>query len=172
MTAKITRRELIQKSLFSFGALSLSAGFTGCNDSSDRESTTLQVSFEHGVASGDPLQDRVILWTRLTPKDSSARLEVVWEIASDDQFKQIIKTDKVSTAKAQDFTVKVDVTNLKPDQTIFIVLALVMNFHQLDKPKHYQSTQAKSVLRYVHVRIIQQAIFMSTVRWQSKMSMR
>jgi alkaline phosphatase D len=119
MTAKITRRELIQKSLFGFGALSLSAGFTGCNDSSDRESTTLQVNFEHGVASGDPLQDRVILWTRLTPNDTSARLQVVWEIALDDQFKQIIKTDKVTTAKAQDFTVKVDVTNLKPDQRYF-----------------------------------------------------
>ncbi|MGO3385606.1 MAG: PhoD-like phosphatase N-terminal domain-containing protein, partial [Acinetobacter guillouiae] len=104
MTAKITRRELIQKSLFGFGALSLSTGFTGCNDSSDRESTTLQVNFEHGVASGDPLQDRVILWTRLTPNDSSARLQVTWEIALDDQFKQIIKTDKVTTAKAQDFT--------------------------------------------------------------------
>lgn len=119
MTAKITRRELIQKSLFGFGALSLSAGFTGCNDSSDRESTTLQVNFEHGVASGDPLQDRVILWTRLTPNDTSARLQVTWEIALDDQFKQIIKTDKVTTAKAQDFTVKVDVTNLKPDQRYF-----------------------------------------------------
>jgi len=119
MTAKITRRELIQKSLFGFGALSLSAGFTGCNDSSDSESTTLQVNFEHGVASGDPLQDRVILWTRLTPNDTSARLQVVWEIALDDQFKQIIKTDKVTTAKAQDFTVKVDVTNLKPDQRYF-----------------------------------------------------
>ncbi|MCS4299023.1 MULTISPECIES: alkaline phosphatase D family protein [Acinetobacter] len=119
MTAKITRRELIQKSLFGFGALSLSTGFTGCNDSSDRESTTLQVNFEHGVASGDPLQDRVILWTRLTPNDSSARLQVTWEIALDDQFKQIIKTDKVTTAKAQDFTVKVDATNLKPDQRYF-----------------------------------------------------
>lgn len=119
MTAKITRRELIQKSLFGFGALSLSAGFTGCNDSSDRESTTLQVNFEHGVASGDPLQDRVILWTRLTPNDTSARLQVTWEIALDDQFKQIIKTDKVTTAKAQDFTVKVDATNLKPDQRYF-----------------------------------------------------
>ncbi|ENW84050.1 hypothetical protein F908_00954 [Acinetobacter sp. NIPH 284] len=119
MTAKISRRELIQKSLFGFGALSLSAGFTGCNDSSDQETATLQVNFEHGVASGDPLQDRVILWTRLTPSDSSARLQVTWEIALDQQFKQIIKTDKVTTAAAQDFTVKVDATGLKPNQSYF-----------------------------------------------------
>ena len=119
MTAKISRRELIQKSLFGFGALSLSTGFTGCNDSSDQETATLQVNFEHGVASGDPLQDRVILWTRLTPSDSSARLQVTWEIALDQQFKQIIKTDKVTTAAAQDFTVKVDAIGLKPNQSYF-----------------------------------------------------
>ncbi|MCH7315437.1 alkaline phosphatase D family protein [Acinetobacter sp. ANC 3882] len=119
MTAKISRRELIQKSLFGFGALSLSAGFTGCNDSSDQETATLQVNFEHGVASGDPLQDRVILWTRLTPNDSSARLQVTWEIALDQQFKQIIKTDKVTTTASQDFTIKVDATGLKPNQSYF-----------------------------------------------------
>ena len=119
MTAKISRRELIQKSLFGFGALSLSTGFTGCNHSSDQETATLQVNFEHGVASGDPLQDRVILWTRLTPNDASARLQVNWEIALDNQFQQIIKTDKVLTSASQDFTVKVDVTGLKPDQRYF-----------------------------------------------------
>lgn len=119
MTAKISRRELIQKSLFGFGALSLSAGFTGCNDSSDQETAALQVNFEHGVASGDPLQDRVILWTRLTPNDRSARLQVTWEIALDQQFKQIIKTDKVTTTATYDFTVKVDATGLKPDQSYF-----------------------------------------------------
>ncbi|ENU30592.1 hypothetical protein F991_01515 [Acinetobacter sp. CIP-A165] len=119
MTAKISRRELIQKSLFGFGALSLSSGFTGCNNSSDKESNALKVSFDHGVASGDPLQDRVILWTRLSPNDASARLQVTWEIALDDQFKQIVKTDKVTTAAAQDFTVKVDATGLTPNQNYY-----------------------------------------------------
>lgn len=119
MTAKISRRALIQNSLFGFGALSLSVGITGCNDSSDKESSTLQVNFEHGVASGDPLQDRVILWTRLTPNEASARLQVTWEIAKDQEFKQIIKTDKVTTSASQDFTVKVDATGLIPDQSYF-----------------------------------------------------
>ena len=119
MTAKISRRELIQKSLFGFGALSLSASLTGCNNSSDKENHSLKVSFDHGVASGDPLQDRVILWTRLTPNDASARLQVTWQIALDQQFKQIIKTDKVITTASDDFTVKVDATGLKADQSYF-----------------------------------------------------
>lgn len=113
MSEKISRRELIQKSLFGFGALSLPVAFTGCNDGSDDESAEVQADFLHGVASGDPLQDKVILWTRLTPVDLSARLKVTWEIATDNQFKQNLKTGMVETTKTDDFTVKVDATGLQ-----------------------------------------------------------
>ncbi|MBJ9720933.1 alkaline phosphatase D family protein [Acinetobacter calcoaceticus] len=113
MSEKISRRELIQKSLFGFGALSLPVAFTGCNDGSDDESTEAQADFLHGVASGDPLQDKVILWTRLTPVDLSGRLKVTWEIATDNQFKQNLKTGMVETSKTDDFTVKVDAAGLQ-----------------------------------------------------------
>lgn len=113
MSEKISRRELIQKSLFGFGALSLPVAFTGCNDGSDDESTEAQADFLHGVASGDPLQDKVILWTRLTPVDLSARLKVTWEIATDNQFKQNLKMGMVETTKTDDFTVKVDAIGLQ-----------------------------------------------------------
>ncbi|MNU64731.1 Alkaline phosphatase D precursor [compost metagenome] len=113
MSEKISRRELIQKSLFGFGALSLPVAFTGCNDGSDDESTEAQADFLHGVASGDPLQDKVILWTRLTPVDLSTRLKVTWEIATDNQFKQNLKTGVVETTKTDDFTVKVDAAGLQ-----------------------------------------------------------
>lgn len=115
MSEKISRRELIQKSLFGFGALSLPVTFTGCNDGSDEESSEAQADFLHGVASGDPLQDKVILWTRLTPVDLSMRLKVTWEIATDDQFKLNLKTGVVQTTKTDDFTVKVDATGLQAD---------------------------------------------------------
>jgi len=115
MSEKISRRELIQKSLFGFGALSLPVAFTGCNDGSDEEGSETQADFLHGVASGDPLQDKVILWTRLTPVDLSARLNVTWEIATDDQFKLNLKTGVVQTTKTDDFTVKVDATGLQTD---------------------------------------------------------
>lgn len=115
MSEKISRRELIQKSLFGFGALSLPVAFSGCNDGSDDESSEAQADFLHGVASGDPLQDKVILWTRLTPVDLSARLKVTWEIATDDQFKLNLKTGVVQTTKTDDFTVKVDATGLQAD---------------------------------------------------------
>lgn len=119
MSEKISRRELIQKSLFGFGALSLPVAFTGCNDGSDEEGSETQADFLHGVASGDPLQDKVILWTRLTPVDFSAPLKVTWEIATDDQFKQNLKTGTVQTNKTDDFTVKVDATGLQAGMTYY-----------------------------------------------------
>lgn len=116
----MSRRELIQKSLASFGALSIPVSLTACgSDNNDSTAPTTKVEFLHGVASGDPLKDREILWTRVTPQDTSLRIEVIWEIATDDKFLQIINTGKVQTAQAQDFTVKVDADKLKSGQTYY-----------------------------------------------------
>ena len=119
MPNSISRRELIQKSLASFGALSLPVSLTACGSDNNNSTPIMKVEFLHGVASGDPLKDRVILWTRITPQDTSMRLEVVWEIALDDKFAQIINTGKVQTTLAQDFTIKVDADKLKSGQTYY-----------------------------------------------------
>ena len=120
MTKKMNRRELIQKTLAGFGALSLPISLTACGDDADSNiQPNTQVQFLHGVASGDPLQTQVIIWTRVTPADSSARLEVQWEVAKDAEFKHITATGKVLTTAAQDFTVKVDVTGLAAGQVYF-----------------------------------------------------
>lgn len=70
--------------------------------------------FYHGVASGDPLQDRVILWTRVTPDDSLASVSVSWEISTAPDFSTVNKKDSLTTSMAKDFTVKVDVDGLSP----------------------------------------------------------
>ncbi|MHC5171328.1 alkaline phosphatase D family protein [Acinetobacter johnsonii] len=120
MTKKMNRRELIQKTLAGFSALSLPISLTACGDDADSNTQpNTQVQFLHGVASGDPLQTQVIIWTRVTPADSSARLEVQWEVAKDAEFKHITATGNVLTTAAQDFTVKVDVTGLTAGQVYF-----------------------------------------------------
>lgn len=75
--------------------------------------------FYHGVASGDPLQDRVIIWTRVTPKDSLPEIEVNWEIAEDDEFKAIVNSGKFVTNPARDYTVKVDVDQLSAGKSYY-----------------------------------------------------
>ena len=67
--------------------------------------------FLHGVASGDPLQDRVIIWTRISISDPQRKV-VNWEVSQDLEFKQLVATGtKLISAKA-DYTVKVDVKGL------------------------------------------------------------
>src|SRR6186997_2135486 len=56
-----------------------------------------QKPFYHGVASGDPLSDRVIIWTRVTPDDSVSNISVTWELSNDNTFQSILKTDSLST---------------------------------------------------------------------------
>lgn len=120
MSFKLNRRELIQKAIASFGVLSLPVTLTACGDDKDTSvQPGITAEFLHGVASGDPLQDRMILWTRLTPNDLSARLEVSWEIAADSAFHQVVQRGKVLTSAAQDFTVKVDATQLKSNQRYY-----------------------------------------------------
>ncbi len=76
--------------------------------------------FTHGVASGDPLQDRVILWTRVLPGSGEAQpVTVRWEVASDQRFNNIVAHGETQTGPARDFTVKVDATGLEAGKTWF-----------------------------------------------------
>ncbi|SFN15499.1 alkaline phosphatase [Variovorax sp. OV329] len=75
-------------------------------------------TFQHGVASGDPLSDRVILWTRVTVASPGA-LSLKWEVASDANFGAIVARGDAATSPDQDYTVKIDVTGLQPASTYF-----------------------------------------------------
>jgi alkaline phosphatase D len=76
------------------------------------------VSFEHGVASGDPLSDRVVLWTRVTP-GSRDFVAVHWEVAEDARFRRVVKHGRTLTDESVDFTVKIDVDHLRPSTTYY-----------------------------------------------------
>ncbi|MGB1206252.1 MAG: alkaline phosphatase D family protein [Chitinophagales bacterium] len=70
--------------------------------------------FYHGIASGDPLADRVMLWTRVTPEvPNTESIEVQWQIATDTLFEDIVNYGTVYTNGSKDFTVKVDADNLE-----------------------------------------------------------
>ena len=74
--------------------------------------------FRHGVASGDPLGDRVILWTRVTPRTNAAQ-RVSWVVARDENVTQIVARGESETGSARDYTFKVDVTGLEPGTTYY-----------------------------------------------------
>jgi alkaline phosphatase D len=67
--------------------------------------------FNHGVASGDPLADRVILWTRYRPADGGVA-RVRYEVATDDAFARIVARGTAQARPERDWTVKVDAAGL------------------------------------------------------------
>jgi len=113
---KITRRALVRGLATSSLLPLLGGNLVGCSDSSgdsDQAFDDIAVTFEHGVASGDPLTDRVILWTRVTP-ESDGRIRVNWEIATDPGFNDIVNSGTGITSAGVDYTVKVDAGGLRP----------------------------------------------------------
>ncbi|XYI00747.1 alkaline phosphatase D family protein [Sorangium sp. So ce1128] len=76
--------------------------------------------FQHGVASGDPLPDAVILWTRVTPVGGGgAGVEVTWQIALDVGFTDIVGSGSLTTSAERDYTVKVDADGLEAGTTYY-----------------------------------------------------
>ncbi len=116
---KINRRKFLQLSSFCAGSIVISTGLAGCNLAPASLSSAKQFSFKHGVASGDPLQDAVILWTRATPKKTIDSLNVGWEISEQRDFNNPLRSGSTVVNSETDFTLKVDVKGLKPATQYF-----------------------------------------------------
>ncbi|MES2609506.1 MAG: alkaline phosphatase D family protein [Pseudomonadota bacterium] len=108
--AHASRRQFVRHMALGAAALG-TLPLAACGGSDDAP----EVRFAHGVASGDPLSDRVILWTRVTPPaNDSADIPVRWEVASDSAFATLVAQGTATATAARDFTVKVDATGLRP----------------------------------------------------------
>ncbi|MFF3374395.1 alkaline phosphatase D family protein [Streptomyces sp. NPDC002680] len=78
-------------------------------------------AFLHGVASGDPLPDGVLLWTRVTPTAEATPgsglgpdTEVSWTVALDKAFTNVVSKGSTTATAASDHTVKADIRGLAP----------------------------------------------------------
>ncbi|MEM7736568.1 MAG: alkaline phosphatase D family protein [Deinococcota bacterium] len=111
---KLTRRGFIKASLAS-SVVFVSAGLQSCASNNDDDTPPVTASFLHGVASGDPLIDSILLWTRVTPDTPTVEpIEIIWEVASDANFDNLVNMDSGNTDVSRDYTLKVDVRGLTP----------------------------------------------------------
>ncbi|WUR13122.1 alkaline phosphatase D family protein [[Empedobacter] haloabium] len=127
MTQSNSRRKFIRN--FSLGTVAVSTLPLAACGSDSGPNTNVQVSYAHGVASGDPLADRVILWTRVT-SSSSDDVEVGWSVAEDSAFTKVVSSGVVTTGAAKDYTVKVDATGLAPNRSYYYRFRA----HEVDSP--------------------------------------
>ena len=125
----LTRRQLLLGAGAS--AIAVLAGCSSDDPSSGPTTTSVRAPrpapplptdpFSLGVASGDPLADSVILWTRLAPEPLAADgmggmpeepVDVVWEVASDDAFAEVVARGVATAEPAFGHSVHVDATGL------------------------------------------------------------
>ncbi len=70
-------------------------------------------AFAHGVASGDPTADAVIIWTRISGLDVPEVI-VDWAVALTPGFEKLVASGRTTTTAERDWTVHVDVRGLQP----------------------------------------------------------
>ncbi|MBI1192593.1 MAG: phosphodiesterase [Bacteroidetes bacterium] len=74
--------------------------------------------FYHGVASGDPQPDGIILWTRVTP-ETDVPVVVSWELSLDTAFSSLVQSGSVTTDSSADYTVKLPLSGLNDGTTYY-----------------------------------------------------
>ena len=111
----VSRREILQK-MSLLGAVPLLPSLQACAGSTQDDPYPSyawdgplgpETIFEHGVASGDPLPDSVVLWTRVSV-DSDDPAEVFIEVATDAEFSQRVAASYEEATADRDHTLKLD----------------------------------------------------------------
>jgi len=111
-----SRREFIIRVSSVSAVVSAGAVLSACGGSGNGE-----IQFAYGVASGDPLSDRVILWTHAQYAGNTSNLVLTYEVATDNAFTSasIVTSGSVFATASTNFTAKVDATGLEPGKTYF-----------------------------------------------------
>ena len=121
MKTNIKRRSFLRNSLLATGGLLLVPNFISCKDDDIDElpipDNLAEKNFEQGVASFDPTNSQVIIWTRYNTKQTSATL--IWQIAKDKNFKDVVRQAEVTTDASRDFTVAVEIKDLDAGQKLY-----------------------------------------------------
>jgi len=83
----------------------------------NKEEIATPVSFNHGVASGDPTSSSVIIWTRVTTEANMVK--GTWEVSKDADFQSVVDQGAITTDESVDYTIKIDVNGLDANQKYF-----------------------------------------------------
>ena len=122
MATNLKRRNFLKNSLLATGGILLAQNFISCSsDDVDTlpsiPSDATEKNFDLGVASFDPTNSQVIIWTRYTSQNSSAKL--LWQLAKDADFTDIVRQGEVETDATRDFTVAIEVKDLDENLKLY-----------------------------------------------------
>ncbi|MDF7813990.1 alkaline phosphatase D family protein [Hymenobacter sp. YC55] len=120
-TKNLSRRSFLKNTaLVSGGVTLLPTLLVSCEDDSDAPGFPVPFGFLEGVASFDPTQTSVLLWTRYVPisrEIGAASLQ--WELADNNRFAPVLQSGTVTPTAERDYTVAVDVAGLTPNKKYY-----------------------------------------------------
>ena len=100
------------------GSIGVGAGLLGLSATTAKAASGPQ--FSHGVASGDPTQNQVILWTRIIDAgDPAKNISGGWQVSNTADFAAIVAEGSFKTGPKRDHTVKIDADGLEPGSSYF-----------------------------------------------------
>lgn len=116
---------LPRRHLLALGGAASLAGVVGLQSNRAALAQGSDSLFTLGVASGDPMPDGVVLWTRLatdpTAPDGSGGMTprvipVSWQVAEDERFRKVVKSGVERATPAWAHSVHAEVDGLRPDR--------------------------------------------------------
>ncbi|WP_327684744.1 alkaline phosphatase D family protein [Streptomyces sp. NBC_00467] len=120
-TPSTPSRRTVVKAAAATAVVAAPAIAVAASASASAATAALAPAFLHGLASGDPLPDGVLLWTRITPTPESLPgsgkgpdTAVGWEVAEDSAFTKVVARGTTTSTAETDHTVKADVRGLRP----------------------------------------------------------
>lgn len=116
MAARFDRRSFLHGLV-----VTISAGTVACGDDetapeqdpNSYDPVDQERVYPHGIASGDPHSDSIILWTRVEPETEPGPFDITVEVSKTEDFAELVAEQTVIAEAAYDFTVRVKVTGLE-----------------------------------------------------------
>ncbi len=114
------------------------------------------VNFIHGVASGDPLPDSVIIWTRVTPDAAypGEPVPISFGVFEDESQEKPVKYGQGYATVERDYTVKVNLTDLEPDKEYYYRFVAKVTSGDIASPLGRTKTTAASGDKPVRLAVI------------------
>lgn len=117
--AHLNRRDFLKNSAFLTGAAWLSSSVFGCGSADLQARNAGPIAFLHGVASGDPLADSLILWTKVTPEQQPDAVQLLLEVSESADFSVVQHRQLCLAQRDADYCCKVDLRGLLPGRSYY-----------------------------------------------------
>ncbi len=127
----MNRRHFFKKSLIASSGLVLAPLYISCSSDDDFVADEgnpevlptkdvaqfKEQNFVEGVASFDPIDTAIIIWTRFSGKEEGATIK--WQVANDITFNDVVRSGEHTVSKDFDYTLNIDVQDLPSNSKFY-----------------------------------------------------